>query len=128
MSITESRERNVASLRADEKRALLEKLLRERKDKRFPLSSAQKRLWFLDKLQPNSAIYNVPTVLALRGPIEIEPFRKALESVVERHRALRTVFESVDDTPFQKVNPMAPLDLPVIDLSALESHTRVQQA
>ena len=66
------RETNVASLGPDEKRALLEKLLRERKERRFPLSSAQKRLWFLDKLQPNSAVYNVPTVLALRGELELE--------------------------------------------------------
>src|SRR6187399_1067300 len=105
MSIAET---NVASLRPDEKRALLEKLLRERKEKRFPLSSAQKRLWFLDKLQPNSAVYNVPTVLALRGPLELELFRKALEIIVERHRTLRTVFDSADDAPFQKINPMVP--------------------
>jgi amino acid adenylation domain-containing protein len=125
MSIAET---NVASLRPDEKRALLEKLLRERKEKRFPLSSAQKRLWFLDKLQPNSAVYNVPTVLALRGPLELELFRKALEIIVERHRTLRTVFDSADDAPFQKINPMVPFDLPVIDLSAFESHARAREA
>jgi amino acid adenylation domain-containing protein len=124
MSITET---NVTSLGPDEKRALLEKLLRERKEKRLPLSSAQKRLWFLDKLQPNSAVYNVPTVLALRGALELELFRKALEMIVERHRTLRTSFDSADDTPFQKVQPMVPLDLPVIDLSALSSHARVRE-
>src|SRR3954465_15147839 len=102
---------NVTSLSPEEKRALLEKLLRERKDKRFPLSSAQKRLWFLDKLQPNSAVYNVPTVLKLRGAIELEPFRQALEKILERHRTLRTTFESVDDAPVQKVHSMLPLDL-----------------
>ncbi len=122
-----SKETNVANLRPDEKRALLEKLLRERKEKRFPLSSAQKRLWFLDKLQPNSAVYNVPTVLALRGSIELEALRKALETIVERHRTLRTVFDSVDDAPFQKISEMVPLDLRVIDLSPLSSHARVRE-
>jgi amino acid adenylation domain-containing protein len=124
MSITE----NVTSLSPEEKRALLEKLLRERKDKHFPLSSAQKRLWFLDKLQPNSAAYNVPTVLRLRGAIELEPFRKALETIVERHRTLRTTFESSDDTPAQKINAMVPLDIPVIDLSAFEPGARAREA
>jgi amino acid adenylation domain-containing protein len=124
MSRTET---NVTSLGPDEKRALLEKLLRGRKDQRFPLSSAQKRLWFLDKLQPNSAVYNVPTVLALRGPLELELFRQALETIVERHRTLRTVFDSADDAPFQKINPIGPIDLPLIDLSALTSHDRVRE-
>jgi len=115
MSITAT---DLTNLRPEQKRALLEKLLREKESKAAPLSSAQKRLWFLERLQPNSAVYNVPTVLRLSGAIHVDNFRKALERIVERHDALRTVFEAREDSPVQKVRPMAPLDLPLIDFFA----------
>ena len=89
----------IADLDPAEKRALLERLIHDkaRQPKLFPLSFAQQRLWFLDKLQPNSAAYNVPTVVRLKGRIEVEPLRQALEKVVERHESLRTTFEGGGD-------------------------------
>ncbi|MGZ8900138.1 MAG: condensation domain-containing protein, partial [Limisphaerales bacterium] len=79
----------IAHLDPAQKRAVLEQLLREkaRRPKTFPLSFAQQRLWFLDKLQPNSAVYNVPTVVRLSGPIQLEPFKQALDMVVARHES-----------------------------------------
>ena len=73
----------IAHLDPAQKRALLEQLLREkaRKPKVFPLSFAQQRLWFLDKFQPNSAAYNVPTVVRLSGSIDLDPFQKALDTL-----------------------------------------------
>ena len=111
----------IAHLDPAQKRALLEQLLREksRRPKLFPLSFAQQRLWFLDKLQPNSAAYNVPTVVRLTGPIELDPFRKALDMVVERHESLRTTFEGNDDSPAQKINPPSAVNLQLFDLQPL---------
>ncbi len=126
-SLMSKAETNVTNLRLDEKRALLEKLLRERKDRSSPLSSAQKRLWFLDQLHPGSPAYNVPTVLRLRGSIDPELFRKALEKVVERHRTLRTNFESGEDHPIQKVNPRIAVELPIIDLRSLDPEARSRE-
>jgi amino acid adenylation domain-containing protein len=88
--------------------------------KKCPLSFAQQRLWFLDKLNPNSAAYSVPSVLRLKGPLQLDPFRKALNAVAARHESLRTTFESADDAPNQKVNPPAEVDLQLFDLSQLD--------
>ena len=62
-----------ASLSPDEKRALLERLLREkaRRSKSFPLSFAQERLWFLNQLEPGSPFYNVPVAVRLTGRLSI---------------------------------------------------------
>jgi amino acid adenylation domain-containing protein len=111
----------IAHLDAAQKRALLEQLLREkaRKPKLFPLSFAQQRLWFLDKFQPNSAAYNVPTVVRLTGSFDLDPFQKALDLVVVRHESLRTTFEGNDDSPAQRINPPSSVNMQVIDLAHL---------
>ncbi|HVK59269.1 MAG TPA: condensation domain-containing protein, partial [Candidatus Kapabacteria bacterium] len=111
----------IAHLDPAQKRALLEQLLRDKtqRPKLFSLSFAQQRLWFLDKLQPNSATYNVPTVLRLTGAIQVEPFKKALDSVVERHESLRTTFEGVDDSPAQRINPPRSVNFTFVDLETL---------
>lgn len=117
---------DIAHLDPAQKRALLEQLLREkaRKPKLFPLSFAQQRLWFLDKLQPNSAAYNVPTVVRLRGPIQFDAFKSGLDKVVARHESLRTTFESNDDSPAQKINPPSPVNFELVDLSGVAESQR----
>ncbi|MGZ8937893.1 MAG: non-ribosomal peptide synthetase, partial [Limisphaerales bacterium] len=116
----------IAHLDPAQKRAVLEQLLREkaRRPKTFPLSFAQQRLWFLDKLQPNSAVYNVPTVVRLSGPIQLEPFKQALDMVVARHESLRTTFQGNDDSPAQKINPPSSVEFKVLDFSGLPEAER----
>ncbi|PSM45369.1 non-ribosomal peptide synthetase [Streptomyces dioscori] len=81
----------------------------------LPLSFAQQRLWFLDRLRPGDARYNSAVALRLTGPLDRTALSRALDTVVERHEALRTTFEERDGRPAQTVRPAAPVPLPVTD-------------
>ncbi len=84
-------------------RPLLRPVLRP---ERIPLSFAQRRLWFLDRMQGPSAAYNFPLTLRLHGPLDLGVLHDALHAVVGRHESLRTVIESVDGEPYQRILPV----------------------
>ena len=86
----------------------------------LPLSYAQQRLWFLERLQPGTATYNVPLVLDLRGPLDRGALGRAVDELVRRHEALRTTFPVLDDGSVQRISPV-PIDfpLPFVDVSGL---------
>ncbi|HYR07877.1 MAG TPA: amino acid adenylation domain-containing protein, partial [Longimicrobium sp.] len=85
----------------------------------LPLSFAQERLWFLDRLEPGSATYNIPAALRLTGALDERALERALGEIVRRHEALRTVFTAVDGSPVQVIAPFGGFALPVEDLSGL---------
>ena len=102
-------------------------VLRRRADgEEAPLSFGQERLWFLDRLHPAIAAYNVPAAFRLTGPLDRDALAAALSEVVRRHEVLRTVFPADPATgwPRRRVLPPAPVDLPWIDPSALEEEAR----
>lgn len=101
-----------------ERRALLAELLRKKtaEPRTFPVSSAQRRLWFLHELLPDSPVYNVPIALRLSGPLDHATLRRSLDEIVQRHEVLRTTFHRNDDGPVQVVGPAHPVELPVTDL------------
>ncbi|MFE2940763.1 amino acid adenylation domain-containing protein, partial [Streptomyces sp. NPDC059255] len=81
------------------------------RDGDLPLSFAQERLWFLDEFAHGSVEYNVVEALRLTGPLDVRALRSAVASLVGRHEALRTTFDSVDGRAVQVVH--GPADLPV---------------
>ncbi|HVG44332.1 MAG TPA: condensation domain-containing protein, partial [Longimicrobium sp.] len=84
-----------------------------------PLSFAQERLWFIDRLEPGSAVYNIPVVRGLGGALDEAALERALGEIVRRHEALRTTFREVDGSPVQVIAPFGGFTLPVEDLSGL---------
>src|SRR3954454_13582114 len=84
-----------------------------------PLSFAQERLWFIDRLEPGSAVYNVPVAWRLEGALDGAALERALGEIVRRHESLRTTFREVDGSPVQVIAPFGGFTLPVEDLSAL---------
>ncbi|HEX2252509.1 MAG TPA: amino acid adenylation domain-containing protein, partial [Thermoanaerobaculia bacterium] len=85
----------------------------------LPLSFAQERLWFLDRLQPGSAAYNIPQSVRLRGALALPALRAALTTLVARHEVLRTTYGATEEGPVQTVHPPAPLPLPLVELANL---------
>src|SRR6185503_16745605 len=81
-------------------RAALRKYERRGKQR---LSYAQQRLWCLYRMEGASATYNIPLALRLKGELDEGALEAALNDVVERHEALRTVFPEEEGVPYQKV-------------------------
>ncbi|AEY93394.1 NRPS protein [Streptomyces hygroscopicus subsp. jinggangensis 5008] len=91
------------------------------RDRPLPLSSAQQRLWFLDRLRPGDARYNSAVAVRLTGALDHTALGEALAAVVARHEALRTTFEETDGRPVQRVRPAGPVPLPVRDTCDLDA-------
>ncbi|RKG69098.1 amino acid adenylation domain-containing protein, partial [Corallococcus exercitus] len=93
-----------------------------------PLSFAQQRLWFLDQLTPGDASYNISSALSLKGQVDVESLRRAFESLVQRHEALRTTFREHQGQATQSIHPPGTWTLPLHDLSALPEARREAEA
>ncbi|MGW2264684.1 amino acid adenylation domain-containing protein [Streptomyces koyangensis] len=82
---------------------------------RLPLTPAQRRIWFLEQLHPGTTMYHEPKAVLLDGPLDPAALRRALQQVVDRHPALRTVFRDDDGVPYQEIRDQVALDCPVED-------------
>ncbi|WP_426757442.1 amino acid adenylation domain-containing protein [Myxococcus sp. Y35] len=87
------------------------------REQSLPLSFAQQRLWFLDRLEPGSTAYNVPVVLMLEGPLEVAVLERAFTELVRRHEVLRTTFPQEGAFAVQVIAPAKPVQVPVVDVS-----------
>jgi amino acid adenylation domain-containing protein len=125
-----------------EKRQLLERYLKSaglslssamiipqsRDTSKFPLSFAQQRLWFLDQLDPDSAVYNLPDSNYFKGPLNLDALERSLNEIVRRHEIMRTTFQTVKGVPVQVISEPQPLQLDVVDLTHLPAAERQGEA
>jgi 3-oxoacyl-(acyl-carrier-protein) synthase/aryl carrier-like protein len=96
---------------------------------RLPLSFGQEQLWYLDRLNPGSPLYNIPHDLRLSGPLDPAALAGAVADLIGRHEVLRTRIPSEDGVPFVQLLETPP-ELVVHDLSALpeaERHTAARE-
>ena len=97
------------------------------RDGAAPLSFAQQRLWFLDRLEPGSAFYNLPAALWIEGALDTEALERSLAEIIRRHEILRTTFPVIDGRPAQLLSPDASLCLKQLDLGHL-APTEMEEA
>ncbi|MBW0235826.1 non-ribosomal peptide synthase/polyketide synthase [Pseudomonas sp. D1HM] len=93
---------------------------------RQALSYAQRRMWFLWQLDPDSGAYNLPGAVRLSGVLDIAALEQAFASLVARHETLRTVFRQNADDSLEQVALTAPLEVQHLDFSLLPSIEREQ--
>ncbi len=86
----------------------------------YPLSHAQKRLWFQCRFQGASAAYNMPAAFQLDGNLDENAFTAAFEKIVQRHESLRTVFVLEDTEPLQHIRAKSDFKVVVQDLTGSE--------
>ncbi|NOJ74062.1 non-ribosomal peptide synthetase, partial [Paenibacillus alvei] len=93
----------------------------------MPTSYAQQRLWFLDQLEPNSPLYNIPCAWRLQGAWKLDALEQAYDALIQRHEALRTVIGEANGEPVQIIREHQPERLPVTDLRHLASEDRERE-
>ncbi|MEU0148791.1 amino acid adenylation domain-containing protein [Streptomyces sp. NPDC006288] len=74
--------------------------------RRVPLSYAQRRLWFVDRLEAAGPLYNIPLALRLTGTLDTGALRAAWTDLLTRHESLRTRFLHADGDPYQDIVPL----------------------
>jgi amino acid adenylation domain-containing protein len=91
-----------------------------------PLSFPQRRLWFLEQIEPGTAVYNVPLLWRLSGPLDVPALQRSLAEIFRRHEILRTAFRTVDGEPVQIVQPCE-LTLPVVEVRETEADRLIRE-
>ena len=90
----------------------------------LPLSFAQQRLWFLDRLDLNSPLYNLAAAVELLGDLNRAALEQSLNEMVRRHEVLRTAFSNVNGQATQIIAPALSLSLSVVNLQDLPEGDR----
>jgi len=109
----------VASLRLGGGEADVPPILPVPRGGSLPLSFAQERLWFLDRLEARTLAYNEAAAFRMEGPLDVAAFRWSLDELLRRHESLRTAFPEIDGQPVQIIQPAAPFDIPLADLGMI---------
>lgn len=95
------------------------------RDQPLPLSFAQERIWFIEKLHPGNLAYHSQAVLRFHGRLDDRALERALNHMVLRHEILRTTFVEHDGGPHQQIHPFAPFRLAVENVDEARANARI---
>ena len=90
----------------------------------FPVSFAQRRLWFLEQLEGLGAAYNLRLPVHLKGELDTDCLERALAAVVDRHETLRTVFAVANGEPVQVIRSTMSVPLQGVDMEGADLDSR----
>ncbi|PWJ06313.1 non-ribosomal peptide synthetase [Streptomyces sp. NWU49] len=91
---------------------------------RIPLSAAQQRLYFLDRLDPGAPTYLLPAAWRLTGPLDVPALTAAVAGLAARHEQLRVVFPEHEGVPHQRVLPAGGAVLEVTEVTGEDAGDR----
>ncbi|MDK1290722.1 condensation domain-containing protein, partial [Pseudoalteromonas umbrosa] len=95
------------------------------------LSFSQKRMWFIEKMNEQSAQYNITKAVKITGVFDVARAEAVISEIIQRHQVLRTVYRDTDDGPIQVVQDAAHLfSMPIIDLQNTphsQQHAQISQ-
>lgn len=94
----------------------------------FPLSFAQQQLWFLEQLAVNGAGYTIPNAYRIQGHLQIDALSRSMVALIQRHQALRTIFQELDGQPVQIVTENLEFQLAQSDLRSLPGSAKAVEA
>jgi amino acid adenylation domain-containing protein len=109
-------------------RATSQAILPCSREEPLPLSFAQARLWVFDRLNPDSAVYNVAGAVRLKGRLNLMALEQSFNEIIRRHEVLRTRFTILDGQPIQDIQANLQLQIPVIDLRKISGEKRENKA
>ena len=121
----EKRELVLQKLKKQQKSPLLIPVSREQS---LPLSFAQQRLWFIDQLEGDNCVYNVPFFWQISGVLNVSALEKAIATIIQRHQVLRTSFAVVDESPIQLIYAHLQLKLQVLDWRQVSKEHQLSKA
>ncbi len=90
----------------------------------YPLSFEQQRFWYLDRLNPGTAAYNIAVATRLSGMLDVAALEQSLSELLRRHEMLRATIREVDGAPLQQFAPPPPATLPLVDLALVPAAER----
>jgi amino acid adenylation domain-containing protein len=80
-----------------------------------PLTTAQRRLWFLEQLARGTSLYHVPIAIDIVGPLDVAVLTEAFAAIIQRHEGLRTTFPSIDGVPLQHISNAVEAPISILD-------------
>lgn len=98
------------------------------RDRPLPLSSSQERIYFLHKLAPESAAYNIPVGIRFHGQLNYDAIEESLRQLIRRHEALRTSIHEESGVPRQVISPLSDVKVEHIDLRHVPHDLQLKKA